>query len=105
MRQLMIISVRTLLVFTVLTGVLYPSLVWVVGQTAFRDQVNGSLVRVHGDVVGSSLIGQEPYTLGYWENPLKETLLLNFTRLYYQGALESCAAPTPHVKIWSSSII
>jgi len=43
---------------TLLTGVVYPLLVTVVAQTAFRDQANGSLVLRDGAVVGSSLIGQ-----------------------------------------------
>ena len=44
--------------FTLLLGVAYPLIVTAIGQTAFRDNANGSLVRVDGRVVGSSLIGQ-----------------------------------------------
>lgn len=42
----------------VLTGLLYPGLVTVLAQALFPRQANGSLVRVHGRVVGSALIGQ-----------------------------------------------
>ena len=47
-----------LIVFTVLTGVVYPLVVTAIGQVAFNDKAEGSLVEVDGKVVGSSLIGQ-----------------------------------------------
>lgn len=47
-----------LLAFTVLVGVAYPLLLFGIGQVAFGDRADGSLVRRHGRVVGSSLIGQ-----------------------------------------------
>ncbi len=52
-------GLRVMLVFTVLLGLLYPALVWGVGQLVARDQAAGSLVSVDGRVVGSSLIGQQ----------------------------------------------
>ena len=51
-------GLRILLVFTVVTGVLYPLAVWGIGQVAFNDKANGSFVSVDGQEVGSSLIGQ-----------------------------------------------
>ena len=50
---------RLLLVFTVLTGIIYPVFMWGVAQGAFHNQANGSLVSYHGRVVGSSLLCQE----------------------------------------------
>ena len=47
-----------LLVLTVLLGVLYPAAVWGVGRVGFADQAGGSLVSRDGQVVGSSLLGQ-----------------------------------------------
>jgi K+-transporting ATPase ATPase C chain len=47
-----------LLVFTVLCGLVYPLVVTGVAQVAFPDQANGSVVRVDGQAVGSTLIGQ-----------------------------------------------
>jgi len=47
-----------LAVFTVVCGLLYPLLVYGVGQVAFRGAADGSLVRRDGQVVGSALIGQ-----------------------------------------------
>ena len=52
-------GLRAMLVFTVLFGLLYPAVVWGVGQVFARDRSAGSLVRVDGRVVGSSLIGQQ----------------------------------------------
>jgi K+-transporting ATPase ATPase C chain len=46
------------LALTVLTGIVYPLVVTGIGRLAFPDQVDGSLVRRGGVVVGSSLIGQ-----------------------------------------------
>lgn len=43
---------------TALCCVLYPAAVTGIGQTAFADQANGSLVHHQGKVVGSALIGQ-----------------------------------------------
>ena len=51
-------ALRALLVLTVVLGLLYPALVWGVGQAVGRSQAAGSLVTVDGAVVGSSLIGQ-----------------------------------------------
>lgn len=64
-RQLLA-SVRILVLFTVLLGLVYPVTVWGVGQVVARDQANGSLVRdANGRVVGSSLIGQK-FTANDW---------------------------------------
>jgi K+-transporting ATPase ATPase C chain len=49
---------RLTLVFTVLTGLLYPAVMTGVSELIFPKQANGSLVSVSGKVVGSSLIGQ-----------------------------------------------
>lgn len=51
-------AVRALLILTCVLGIGYPLLVTGIGQLAFPTQANGSLLRVDGQVVGSSLIGQ-----------------------------------------------
>ena len=51
-------GLRALLVLTLLLGVAYPLAVWAVAQVALNGKANGSQVKVDGDVVGSSLIGQ-----------------------------------------------
>lgn len=52
-------ALMALAVLTVVTGLVYPLVVTGVAQVAFRDEANGSLVKVDGVVVGSRLIGQQ----------------------------------------------
>ena len=52
------VAIRALLIFTAVLGVGYTAVVTAVGQLALPAQSNGSLARVDGDVVGSTLIGQ-----------------------------------------------
>ncbi|MGH3393707.1 MAG: potassium-transporting ATPase subunit C, partial [Streptosporangiaceae bacterium] len=52
-------GLRALLVFTVITGIIYPVVIWGIGQGAFHNQANGSMVSFHGRVVGSGLLCQE----------------------------------------------
>src|SRR6202043_3258234 len=51
-------GLRLTIIFTVLTGLLYPAVMTGVSELIFPRQANGSLVTVGGKVVGSSLIGQ-----------------------------------------------
>jgi potassium-transporting ATPase KdpC subunit len=54
-----IAALRTLIVFIVLCGIVYPAIVLGISQVAFHKQANGSLVTYKGKVVGSSLLCQE----------------------------------------------
>ncbi len=54
-----IAALRLLLVFTVVTGIIYPVVMVAISQVAFHNQANGSLASYHGRVVGSSLLCQE----------------------------------------------
>ena len=58
MWQQLIPGLRMTLALTVLTGLLYPLAVTGLCQVFFRDKANGSLIAVNGQVVGSTLIGQ-----------------------------------------------
>ena len=49
---------RLMLILTVLTGLVYPGVVTGLCQILFPRRANGSLVKMDGRVVGSSLIGQ-----------------------------------------------
>jgi potassium-transporting ATPase KdpC subunit len=52
-------GLRMLLVFTVITGIIYPVVMWGLAQGLFPHQANGSLVSYKGRTVGSSLLCQE----------------------------------------------
>jgi len=45
-------------VLCVITGLIYPGVMTALAQLFFPQQANGSLVRVNGQVLGSTLIGQ-----------------------------------------------
>ena len=51
-------ALTLLIMFSVLTGLVYPAVVTGIAQLVFPRQANGSLIVKDGKVVGSSLIGQ-----------------------------------------------
>ena len=70
MKHLAFVSLRAMLVFTVLTGVVYPFLMTVVAQLLFPHQANGSLIVRETTVVGSELVGQDFESDQYfWPRP------------------------------------
>jgi len=62
MKENILGSIRLFLALTLLLGIGYPVVVWVVGRIAFRHAADGSLVPADpakdGPLVGSTLIGQ-----------------------------------------------
>ena len=68
----------TLLLLTLLTGLVYPLAVTGIAQALFPNQANGSLVIQNGQTVGSALIGQ------------------NFTDPKYFWGRLSATAPMPY---------
>ena len=57
--KLLIQSILLTIVFTVITGILYPLAITGISQVAFHDQANGSLLVRDGKVVGSGLLAQQ----------------------------------------------
>ena len=58
------------LMMSLLTGVAYPLLVTVIGRGLFKDEAQGSLILIHGQVRGSKLIGQRFRSPAYfWSRP------------------------------------
>ena len=51
-------AVMGLLIFTVLTGLIYSLVVTGIAQLVFSSQANGNLIVANGQTVGSTLIGQ-----------------------------------------------
>jgi K+-transporting ATPase ATPase C chain len=63
-------SIRQTLVWTVVTGMLYPLAITAIAQLAFHDKANGSLVELDGKLVGSELLAQQfTGTKYFWPRP------------------------------------
>ncbi|MFB8246017.1 potassium-transporting ATPase subunit C [Streptomyces sp. NPDC055952] len=88
-------GLRALLVLTLVTGVVYPLVVTGIAQGLFPHQANGSEIRSDGRVVGSSLIGQQGYSLDHFQprpaNGLGENALNTQYRLILSGATNLAA--------------
>jgi K+-transporting ATPase ATPase C chain len=59
MRKDLTTSLLAVVVLTVVLGLVYPLAITGIAQVVFPGKANGSLVKVDGRIVGSSLIGQE----------------------------------------------
>ena len=70
LKKSLISSLKVLLVFTVTLGLVYPLVIYLIGQLLFYDKANGSLSVKNGEVKGSFLIAQnftgEKY---FWPRP------------------------------------
>ncbi len=67
-------ALTLLLMLSLITGVIYPLIVTGVAQVAFPRQANGSLLKRHGLLIGSRLIGQ-PFSAPqyFWSRPSATT--------------------------------
>jgi len=59
MRRQLLPALGMVIIFTILTGVVYPLVVTGIAQAGFTGKANGSLVEVDGEPVGSRWIGQQ----------------------------------------------
>jgi K+-transporting ATPase ATPase C chain len=67
MRRQVLTSVIMFVALTVLLGLLYPLAVYAIGQVAFKNQAEGSLIKVTGQVVGSKLIAEDFTSAQYFQ--------------------------------------
>jgi K+-transporting ATPase ATPase C chain len=118
MRRQLLPALIMLVLFTALTGVIYPLAVTGLGQAVFGDKANGSLVESDGEPVGSRWIGQQfsgeeyfhprpsasgyspgpDYAFGSNYGPTNETWLQeveNLIRLYREENGLSPSEPVP----------
>jgi K+-transporting ATPase ATPase C chain len=51
-------SIVSMVIFTLVLGIGFPLVILGIGQLAFHDKANGSIIQCNGKAVGSSLIGQ-----------------------------------------------
>jgi K+-transporting ATPase ATPase C chain len=58
MKKNLITAILMTLVTTLLLGIIYPLVVTGLAQVLFPQKANGQLLRVHGKLVGSRIIGQ-----------------------------------------------
>lgn len=68
MKNNIIVSLRALVVFTILTGIIYPAFITLVAQLFLSDRANGSLIKADGAVKGSELIGQKFQSDKYFQS-------------------------------------
>jgi K+-transporting ATPase ATPase C chain len=59
MRKIIRNTLMTLVMFTILTGFIYPLAVTGIAQVIFPFQANGSIITQNGKAVGSALLGQQ----------------------------------------------
>ena len=108
-------AIGMLIIFTVLTGVVYPLVVTAIGQIAFNDKAEGSLVEVDGEVVGSKLIGQ-PFTAPGYFHPRPsaagdgydayrdENGLAEQTRVPVDAVTASASGLDPHISVANAEL-
>lgn len=81
----------SLVVFTVLLGIVYPLAITGIANLFFPGQANGSLIEKDGVVIGSKLVGQEFKDDGFFHSRPSSTG-------YQQGTASNTALSNPDMK-------
>jgi potassium-transporting ATPase KdpC subunit len=68
MKKSIFISIRLLILLTLITGIVYPLLITGLAQVFFHDEAEGSLIKRNGVIIGSELIGQEFDSAAYFRS-------------------------------------
>jgi len=70
MKKQITISIKFLLIMTLLTGIVYPAFLTGIAQVTFNEKANGSIYLKDGEIIGSKLIGQKFDSSAYfWSRP------------------------------------
>ena len=75
-----------LVILTLLTGIIYPTIVTVIAQVAFPHQANGSILRRGDTEIGSALIGQSFTGPEYFWSRLSATSLTPYNAAASSGS-------------------
>lgn len=59
-------AIVSVLVFMIVTGLIFPSVITMIAKAIFPHQAGGSLIEQNGKVVGSEIIGQNFTAPGYF---------------------------------------
>jgi K+-transporting ATPase ATPase C chain len=97
-------GLRALLVLTLVTGVIYPLVVTGIAQALFHDKANGSEIKADGKVVGSSLIGQQGYSLAYFQPRPANGLGQNSVNTQYKLILSGATNLAADSKVLSKQV-
>jgi K+-transporting ATPase ATPase C chain len=63
-------SIKQTILWTIVAGVMYPMLITLIAQAAFKNKAEGSLVTRDGKIVGSALMAQQFQGTNYfWPRP------------------------------------
>jgi potassium-transporting ATPase KdpC subunit len=63
-------ALKLFLLLTLVIGIIYPLLITLLGQAIFPGKANGSIIKINGKAVGSTLLGQKFIAEKYfWPRP------------------------------------